>query len=147
MAAGRKISKWKIYSYTVASFNRSCKMDTILGLALSEVQELHSPSIFGETPALLGATFSTVTFIIIWYGFSPGHKGFSVKITIMTHPNAYTSDAIPTSSARSCSGDWKPGVPAIIVRVPMIDVPVITWDSPKSVRFCQIINLKIMKAN
>ena len=71
--------------------------------------------------------------IIAWLVKLP-QRGLPPKSSVRTPPKANTSEAIPTPSALSCSGDWKPGVPALSVAVPIARVALIICPKPKSAR-------------
>ena len=78
-----------------------------------------------------GFVLATVTLYIIWNGLRDSHTGDSPKRTIKTAPSAYTSLGRPVLSPRCCSGDWKPGLPANMVFVPILVADIIC-DNPKS---------------
>ena len=62
------------------------------------------------------------------------HNGFPPNNSVRTPPSAYTSHVVPSSSDFSCSGDWNPGVPAILVAVPNARV-VTSFPNPKSAKY------------
>ncbi len=59
---------------------------------------------------------------LLWKGVKPGNTGDSPNTTTSTPPIAYMLLGRPVDMARSCSGDWKPGLPARTVRVPCVQV-------------------------
>ena len=87
----------------------------------------------GRCP-IAGYVPSTATLNIIVCADRPGQSGRSPNASVTTPPRAYMSQLGPMLSPFSCSGAWKPGVPAFMVEVPIAALVVRICPSPKSAK-------------